>query len=80
MAKTAPRNAPMPDWSKRVTALSILCGEAARHMAEARASLGDRGFDPDGAFAHLDQALALLRSLHAAGSSIDREAAEARRA
>ena len=73
MAKTVLRTAPMPDWAKRVTALSVLCGEAAKHMAEARASLGHATFDPDGAFEHLDQALAILRSLHAAGTLIDRE-------
>jgi hypothetical protein len=73
MAKPETFNPPTPDWAKRVTALSVLCGEAAKHMAEARVSLGHGAFDPDGAFAHLDQALAILRSLHAAGSLLDRE-------
>jgi hypothetical protein len=80
MANPQAVNPPPPDWAKRVSALSVLCGEAARHMAEARVSLGHGAFDPDGAFAHLDQALAILRSLHAAGSLIDREESDLCRA
>ena len=76
MAKPRAVNPPLPDWAKRVTALSVLCGEAAQHMAEARLSLGQSTFDPDGAFEHLDQALAILRSLHAAGSLLDRQQAD----
>jgi hypothetical protein len=51
----------------RIAALSALCTDAAKHVAQARIALFSERVDTDGALDHLDQAIFLLQRLHAHG-------------
>ncbi len=53
----------------RIAALSALCTDAAKHVAQARIALFGERVDTDGALDHLDQAIFLLQRLHAHGTA-----------
>lgn len=52
----------------RIAALSALCSDAAKHVAQARIALFAERVDTDGALDHLDQAIFLLQRLHTHGT------------
>ena len=53
----------------RIAALSAICTDAAKHVAQARIALFSERVDTDGALDHLDQAIFLLQRLHAHGTA-----------
>jgi hypothetical protein len=53
----------------RVAALSALCTDAAKHVAQARIALFAERVDTDGALDHLDRAIFLLQRLHTHGTA-----------
>ena len=55
---------------ERTPTLSELCGDAAKHVAEARIALFSEAVDTDGALEHLDQAIFLLQRLSAHGRAM----------
>ena len=55
---------------ERTPTLSELCGDAAKHVAEARIALFSERVDTDGALDHLDQAIFLLQRLSAHGRAM----------
>jgi len=56
--------------AERTRTLSELCGDAAKHVAQARISLFSERVDTDGALDHLDQAIFLLQRLSAHGRAM----------
>ncbi|HEV3241939.1 MAG TPA: hypothetical protein VGY14_01595 [Methyloceanibacter sp.] len=56
--------------AERTPTLSELCGDAAKHVAQARIALFSERADTDGALDHLDQAIFLLQRLSAHGRAI----------
>ena len=55
---------------ERTPTLSELCGDAAKHVAEARIALFSEAIDTDGALDHLNQAIFLLQRLSAHGRAM----------
>jgi hypothetical protein len=55
---------------ERTPTLSELCGDAAKHVAQARIALFSEAVDTDGALDHLDQAIFLLQRLSAHGRAM----------
>ena len=55
---------------ERTPTLSELCGDAAKHVAEARIALFSETVNTDGALDHLDQAIFLLQRLSAHGRTM----------
>ena len=53
--------------AEQTLSLPDLCSEAADHIARARLSLDDKGYDTDRALAHLDDAIGCLQRLLAKG-------------
>jgi hypothetical protein len=51
---------PMVGGAEHTPKLSELCGDAAKHVAQARIALFSEEVDAEGALAHLDQAIFLL--------------------
>jgi len=56
------------ETAERTPTLSELCGDAAKHVAQARIALFT--VDTDGALDHLDQAIFLLQRLSAHGRAM----------
>ena len=63
---------------ERTPTLSELCGDAAKHVAQARIALFSEAVDTDGALDHLDQAIFLLQRLSAHGRAMGLDPAPAR--
>jgi hypothetical protein len=61
---------PMVGGAEQTPKLSELCGDAAKHVAQARIVLFSEKVDADGALAHLDQAIFLLQRLSAHGRAM----------
>ena len=61
---------PMVGGAEQTPKLSELCGDAAKHVAQARIALFSDEVDADGALAHLDQAIFLLQRLSAHGRAM----------
>jgi hypothetical protein len=59
-----------PELAERTPTLSELCGDAARHVAQARIALFSERVDTDGALDHLNQAIFLLQRLSAYGRAM----------
>lgn len=76
MTKTS--TAPAPEGAERTPTLSDLCGDAAKHVAQARVALFSERADTDGAIDHLDQAIVLLRRLSAHGRAMGLSASPAK--
>ena len=55
---------------ERTPTLSELCGDAAKHVAQARIALFSEAADTEGALDHLDQAIFLLQRLSAHGRAM----------
>jgi hypothetical protein len=58
------------ETAERTPTLSELCGDAAKHVAQARIALFSEAVDTDGALDHLDQAIFLLQRLSAHGRAM----------
>jgi hypothetical protein len=58
------------ETAERTPTLSELCGDAAKHVAQARIALFSESVDTDGALDHLDQAIFLLQRLSAHGRAM----------
>jgi hypothetical protein len=56
--------------AERTPTLSELCGDAAKHVAQARIALFSEQADTYGALDHLDQAIFLLQRLSAHGRAM----------
>jgi hypothetical protein len=69
MSKRIASLAEATDKAGRIAALSALCTDAAKHVAQARIALFSERLDTDGALDHLDQAIFLLQRLHTHGSA-----------
>ena len=69
MSKTRASLALSAEQAGRIAALSSLCTDAAKHVAQARIALFSERADTDGALDHLDQAIFLLQRLHAHGGA-----------
>jgi hypothetical protein len=67
-----------PQFAERTPSLSELCGDAAKHVAQARIALFSDEVDADGALAHLDQAIFLLQRLSAHGRAMGLARSEAK--
>jgi hypothetical protein len=67
---TTESNALAHEAAERTPTLSELCGDAAKHVAQARIALFSERVDADGALAHLDQAIFLLQRLSAHGRAM----------
>ena len=65
---------------ERTPTLSELCGDAAKHVAQARIALFSEAADTDGALDHLDQANFLLQRLSAHGRAMGLTGAKLRSA
>lgn len=66
---TTASTAPAPEGAERTQTLSELCGDAAKHVAQARIALFGERVDTDGALDHLDQAIFLLQRLWQSGGA-----------
>ena len=62
--------ATLAESAERTSMLSELCGDAAKHVAQARIALFSEQADADGALDHLDQAIFLLQRLSAHGRAM----------
>jgi hypothetical protein len=67
---TGASTTPMVGGAEHTPKLSELCGDAAKHVAQARIALFSDEVDADGALAHLDQAIFLLQRLSAHGRAM----------
>ncbi len=67
-----------PQLAESTPSLSELCGDAAKHVAQARIALFSDDVDADGALAHLDQAIFLLQRLSAHGRAMGLGRSEAK--
>lgn len=65
--------------AEQTLSLPDLCSEAADHIARARLSLDDNGYDTDRALAHLDDAIGCLQRLLAKGHEPHATATPSRR-
>jgi hypothetical protein len=58
------------ETAERTPTLSELCGDAAKHVAQARIALFSEAVDTDGALDHLDKAIFLVQRLSAHGRAM----------
>jgi len=67
---TKASTAPAPEDAEHTPTLSELCGDAAKHVAQARGALFSERADTDGALDHLDRAIFLLQRVSAHGQAM----------
>lgn len=70
MSSTTTESTTPAESAERTPKLSELCGDAAKHVAQARIALFSEQADTDGALDHLDQAIFLLQRLSAYGRAM----------
>ena len=70
MSSMTTESAAPAETAERTPTLSELCGDAAKHVAQARIALFSEAVDTDGALDHLDQAIFLLQRLSAHGRAM----------